>query len=236
MSDVKDKLTTLLRADNTAPLLSYNGQDWCWSEFAAIVDELDEFLSQHNVDSDVSIGLVARNRPQQAAVILGMIARNRAVTMVHAYQSAVAMAKDIQELNLGVVIGDQQDWSDDITAVVKNSHALGIVLPMNREDSCRAIGVYKKNFAHRRAAGNSGFEVLSSGTTGAPKRTTMPFSVIQRAIDSILAVGPEAAYASWSQGAHCSAPLLFEKNLSWTIGWRQLSNISQKYYLFSPQY
>jgi len=204
MSDVKDKLTTLLRADNTAPLLSFSGQEWCWSDVAAIVDELDEFLAQHNVDSDVSIGLVARNRPQQAAVILGMIARNRAVTMVHAYQSAVAMANDIGQLNLGVVIGDQQDWSDHITAVVKNSGALGIVLPMNRVDSCRAIGVYKKNSAHRRAAGNSGFEVLSSGTTGAPKRTTMPFSVIQRAIDSILAVGPEVAKSpdivSWPFG------------------------------------
>ena len=104
MSDVKNKLTTLLRADNTATLLSYNGQAWCWSDFAVIVDELERFLAQHNVGGDISIGLIARNRPQQAAVILGMIAQNRAVTMVHAYQSAVAMANDIEQLNLGVVI------------------------------------------------------------------------------------------------------------------------------------
>ncbi|MFT6578687.1 MAG: acyl-coenzyme A synthetase/AMP-(fatty) acid ligase [Zhongshania sp.] len=204
MSDVKNKLTTLLRADNTAPLLSYNGQAWCWSDFAVIVDELERFLAQYNVGGDISIGLIARNRPQQAAVILGMIAQNRAVTMVHAYQSAVAMANDIEQLNLGVVIGDQQDWSDHITAVVKNSGALGIVLPVNRDESCRAVGVYCKNVAHRRSPESLGFEVLSSGTTGAPKRTVMPFSVIQRALDSILAVGPEVAKSadivSWPFG------------------------------------
>ena len=204
MANVKDKLAALLQPDNSARLLRFNGQDWYWSDVAVIAKEIEAALLAHQIENTVNVALIARNRPQHAAVILGMITQNRTVTMVHAYQSPVAMASDIDALKIGVLIADADDWTGELEAAVIKNRALAVVLPPRQACACRVISHYRQNQSHRRATASAGFEVLSSGTTGAPKRTTMPFSVIQRALDSILAVGPEVAKSadivSWPFG------------------------------------
>lgn len=204
MADVKGKLAALLQPDNTARLLSFYGQDWYWSEAAVIVKEIETALQDQQVNAGVNIALIARNRPQHAAVILGMITQNRTVTMVHAYQSSVAMARDISALKIGVLIVDADDWTTELAVAVRQNQALAVVLPDSQGASCRVYSDYRQRQDHRCAGASAGFEVLSSGTTGAPKRTTMPFAVVQRALDSILAVGPEVAKSadivSWPFG------------------------------------
>lgn len=203
MSDIREKLKGLLREDNHQTLLSYRGDEWLWSHCARIVASIDQLLSRAGIESSVNVGLIARNRPPHAAVILGMIALDRRLTMVHVYQSPEALAQDVKQLQLGVVVGDSDDWTSNLSEMVEREGVLGIVLPSERGSGCSAVGDYRHSDDHRRTESN-GFEVLSSGTTGTPSRTIMPFTVVQRALDSILAVGPEVARSaeivSWPFG------------------------------------
>lgn len=203
MNEIREKLQQLMRSDNHRPLLSFRGEVWLWSDCAEIVSDIGNMLDASDIEASVNVGLIARNRPQHAAVILGMIALDRRLTMVHVYQSEAALAEDVKQLRLGVVISDAEDCSTSLKTEIGDQGALGIVLPAHRGERCERLGHYRHDDNHRRTTAN-GFEVLSSGTTGKPTRTTMPFAVVQRALDSILAVGPEVAQSaeivSWPFG------------------------------------
>jgi hypothetical protein len=90
--------------------------------------------------------------------------------MVYSYQSAQAIARDIQSLSPAGVIADPQDWSPELDGAVRSAGAAGITLGADGPGS---------HPSHRWAGrAGAGLDILSSGTTGAPKRVHIPTAVL----------------------------------------------------------
>lgn len=58
-----------------------------------------------------NVALVARNRPHHVAVMASNLAARRSTTMLHAVQSADALARNIRALTCSTIFSDEQDWS-----------------------------------------------------------------------------------------------------------------------------
>ena len=166
--------------------IEFHGVWHSWGDLAGFAETLDRMLSDAGIAGNVPVGIVARNRVFQAASILALVAYRRPITMLHAFQSAEALATDIRGVKLAAIIADKQDWSDEAIAAARTVGTVGIALG---SDLGSALSIVPGLSAlgpgpHRTASAEPAIELLTSGTTGTPKRVPIKFSVLSRGVAS----------------------------------------------------
>jgi long-chain acyl-CoA synthetase len=153
--------------------------DWRW--LRSLADQLDAAILASGVASDAPIGLVARNDPAFAAGLLALMAARRTIVMIYSLQSHEAIARDITALNLALVIADERDWTEQTIAAAQEARTGRISIDYGAETIVlKAAG--ETGSSHRVNHGEPGIEMLTSGTTGTPKRVVMPYSVLSKSI------------------------------------------------------
>jgi acyl-coenzyme A synthetase/AMP-(fatty) acid ligase len=126
---------------------------------------------------------VPRNRPSAVAAFLGMLAGGRTVRMVYAFQSAAGLARDLEQLEPAVVVAAAEDFSPEVRQVLRECGAAGIAL---REMDAAPVDGLPQSREHGPALAPSlpEIEILTSGTTGPPKRFGLTHELVARHIVS----------------------------------------------------
>lgn len=159
----------------------------------AIVDRIDGLLTEAGVKAAHPVGIIARNRIGHVAALLSLLSRRRAVVMLHAYQAPENLAKELRSLRLVAVIADRQDWAQaPIRDAVAQTGGAGIELSADTDGA----SVNLLPGLERVGAGpfhssppDTAIEVLTSGTTGAPKRVAVSYAMLGQSInDAALAI------------------------------------------------
>ncbi len=180
-SSFPDQIAGWLRGPDDAPLVEYEGRWYSRSEAAALAARLTALLEDAAIPAGASIGIVARNRPAMAIAILGLIAAGRSITMIYSAQSAEAMARDFGALDLCAIIADPEDWQLKQREAAVRAGSAAIAIDMV------GVALLDRPASGRDAPGlpaERGIRMLTSGTTGAPKRIMIPYSVLERAAES----------------------------------------------------
>jgi long-chain acyl-CoA synthetase len=160
-----------------------------WHSFAeqkAVFDSIEAALAEAGLAAGAAIGLVTRNRPAQAAAALAIVASRRVLVTINAIQSASALAADLEALRVPALVLDREDWAKaEIAEAARRSTRLVIAL-----DKTMAPEV-----VHRAEAGDVewmreqpevAIQMLTSGTTGKPKRVELAYRDLQAGIWNIL--------------------------------------------------
>ena len=203
--DFLDKLRAALEADASFTLFDYTDRGYSRGMVRELAQQTVALLDEAGVPPDARIGLVVRNRPLHAAAMLGLIVHGRLLTTVYAMQSKQAIAQEVAESRYGAVIADRDDWSDELRDAAARTGALGIALS-HRDDTITAVPGLERigEGPFSRIEGEPGLEILSSGTTGKPKRILFPFSMLVRAVESVGAArgggDPEPDILTWPYG------------------------------------
>jgi len=181
------------------PIVEYKGRQFSKGEYAALADRTVVLLDAAGIEPQLSVGVIVRNRVLHAAALLGLIAHGRSLTSVYAMQSAEAISAEIRESRFAAIIADAQDWTTPVVEACRAVGAVGIVLDHGWLD---ADGVRLIDFVpglvrpgqgpFREVVGEPGLEVLSSGTTGKPKRVLFPTRMLTRAVESVTAGNRDA--------------------------------------------
>jgi acyl-coenzyme A synthetase/AMP-(fatty) acid ligase len=184
--DFPDQLAAALTAKRDGFGAEFKEVAYTWGDLVAIGDALEAMLVAAKVPADAPVGVVARNRPFLGAAILGLIVHRRPVTMIYSAQSAEAMAGDFAKLKLAAVVADPQDWGELQVAAARRTGTLGIAAtgdmdrPMEPVEGVSVMGPGP----HRAAPVEPGVELLTSGTTGVPKRILIGFPILERSVMS----------------------------------------------------
>ncbi|ABQ68429.1 AMP-dependent synthetase and ligase [Rhizorhabdus wittichii RW1] len=179
--DVADRIRRSFRALGDRPAIEFRGRWVNWQEVGRFADRLDTLLAEAGVAPDARIGLVARNRASHAAAMLALLAARRSISLVHPFLPAAALAAEVERLGAAALIADAEDWPP----IAESCARIG----------CAGIALGEEPFLPRpvdglehativQAAHDGVIEILSSGTTGPPKRLPLPLHVLQRAVDS----------------------------------------------------
>ena len=184
--DFPDKLLAALTQKPEAMGAEHRHIPFRWRDLVAIGAALEDVLVARGVPRDAPVGIIARNRPVLAGAILGLVTHRRPVTMIYSAQSADAMALDIARLNLAAIVADPQDWAAPQIAAAKAAGTLGLA---TSDDLAQAIVAVPGIGAmgpgpHRAPPEQPGIELLTSGTTGAPKRVLIGFPILARVAES----------------------------------------------------
>jgi long-chain acyl-CoA synthetase len=180
------KIRENLSKNPDKPALEFEGVWHTWGDINRYVDKINSVLNDQRIPAEAPVGLVARNRPPQAAAILGAIAYDRAISMIYAFQTPETIAKDVTNLRLAALIAEERDWTPEVIAAAKATGTLGIMVSLQGGLSVSLVPGLESLGAgpHRPPFETPGMELLSSGTTGAPKRIQIPMAALIRGVIS----------------------------------------------------
>lgn len=208
MEQVK-QIASVRSTNPTGGAIEFQGGWHTWSELDEFSKRLDQLLVANEVDSGTRIGLIARNRPGHVAAFASLLATDRCTVMIYSAQSTERIANDIVDLRLPVVIADIEDWTvaalDAARAI--GTIAIGLTQNLNAPLVLLTRAAQVGSDLNRRASPGVVMELLSSGTTGAPKRIPLLKCTFLQAVDDAAQIHASDAEAGINASSVVVHPL-----------------------------
>jgi len=182
--DLAREVAAALETGGDRHAIEFRGTWFTWAQLRAIAARILALLDHAGVPPDFPVALVCRNRIPHAAAILGFVAANRTVSMIYSMQSAAAIARDVRDLRCVAVVADREDWTPEVLQALVDTGSVGIAVSTDDPTHVEFVAGSERlrGGPHRSSSGPAGLELLTSGTTGKPKRIRMPMSGLTRGI------------------------------------------------------
>src|ERR1051325_2849055 len=171
-----------LARDPTREAIEFAG-DWvCWGQLRDLADRLGALLAQSGCHAQAPVAFVAHNRPSAAAALLGMLAQARTVSMVYGFQSAAGVARGLERLQPAIVVAAGEAFSPDVLDVLRARGAVAIALSELNVAAVPGFELSRCDTSHGHTPPE--IQILTSGTTGPPKRFGMTHDMVARHVVS----------------------------------------------------
>ena len=181
-----DNLARGLAGYGPRPFIEFERTWYSGDDVAAYGDRIETALGEAGVARGDPVGVVVRNRVPHAAAILGFLATGRPVVMIYSYQSARSIASDVETLRLAAVVADREDWSEPVADAARRTGSAAITVSSAEP---RVEVLFTRRQLDGRgpdpALSEAGIHVLTSGTTGPPKRVPIRTEVLEHTVRSI---------------------------------------------------
>ena len=127
--------------------------------------------------------------------------------MIYSFQSPESIGRDIEKLELSAIIADREDWTEPVIDAAKRAGSAGVAISMKTPTVAIVEGLERRDESRRHAEvePDVALQILTSGTTGPPKRQAIKTPVLERTVFSVTSgekappdAPPEFAY--WQFG------------------------------------
>lgn len=179
MDDLQQLGAAALARPAAQPAVEFERQWITWGEMRRVAERLGASLDASGAGRGAKIAFIARNRPSALAALLGMIARRCTVRMIYPFQSADAIARDIDRIEPAAVVAAVEDYSEAFLAVLR---ARGIAAIALQEMDAVSLPGLERSAHPGDPAAVAQIEILTSGTTGPPKPFALSYEMIARHI------------------------------------------------------
>lgn len=171
MALMTDKLRAIMALDPERTEIDFQGRDYSWREIADAVQAIEDALDAMGLPEDARVGVMLRNRPGHVAAIVAVLSADRCLVTLNPILPDAKLFADVESLSLPVVIADATDLARPGLGAALARAGSGVI-----EIGPRLEGVRVVEPVVRAAIGTSpgvAVEMLTSGTTGAPKRVPL---------------------------------------------------------------
>lgn len=204
--NIADRIRDVFAIDGQANALEYGGNWHSWADLDALMARIDAALDAAGVGKGMPVGVVTRNRPAHVATYLALILAGRTIVTLNPMQPSAVVAEDLASLGLSAVIADVEDWDDALVAAARDSGAAGLSL---RQSGLPAVdhvpGLGQVGTGPFRAPVPGVIaEMLTSGTTGKPKRIQIHADPFLKSLEA----------GVWSSKDKAGAPLRLKRSPS----------------------
>nr|WP_090342685.1 fatty acid--CoA ligase family protein [Mycolicibacterium malmesburyense]CRL73236.1 acyl-CoA synthetase [Mycolicibacterium malmesburyense] len=189
------------------PCIEFEGRWYSGDEVTAYGRAIAQALRDAGVADDAPVGLVVRNRLPHASAIIGFLAAGRTVSMIYSFQSPESIGRDIETLALSAIVADAEDWTAPVVDAACRAGSAGVSISSRQPIVAAVPGLERRDPQRAHAAPEPGvaLQILTSGTTGPPKRQSIRTAVLERTVFSVTSgeaapadAPPELAY--WQFG------------------------------------
>ena len=165
------RIETIWILDPGASVIEFGGRTFSWGELRSAVAAIDAALTEAGIGPAAAVGVLLRNRPGMLAAILALLLSDRCIVSLSPFQPEDELQRELRELRLDAVIADAQDWKAGTVQAAMEADIVGLCLPDGGLEPLQRVG-HLGRAGNRRGEELTGIalEILSSGTTGKPKR------------------------------------------------------------------
>jgi acyl-CoA synthetase (AMP-forming)/AMP-acid ligase II len=165
------RIRDVLDLRHHGPAVEYDGEWLTWGGLAALARRIESLDV-----ADRQVGILLRNTPAHIAAFLGVLISGGTVVVINPSRGDDRIRADIQSLRLPMVIGTSGDL---MTLVAPAAHTSTVAI-------AGLSDVPDVSAAHEQTpdAGRGGVAVrmLTSGTTGPPKRIDLTYDMLARSV------------------------------------------------------
>jgi acyl-CoA synthetase (AMP-forming)/AMP-acid ligase II len=167
--------------------IEFEGRWYSGREVAAYGEAIAKLLRDAAVAEGAPVGLVVRNRLPHAAAIIGFLAAGRPISMIYSFQSPDSIGRDIEKLELSAIVADREDWTEPVVEAAKRAGSAGVEISLTTPTVAVVEGLERRDESRTHAAVEPGvaLQILTSGTTGPPKRQAIKTPVLERTVFSV---------------------------------------------------
>ena len=162
-----------------APALEYEGQWLSWGALGNVADRIGSLVGDDTQQPQV--GILLRNRPAQVASLLGVLQCGATVVVINPARGDERIKADVNQLGLRVIIGEP----DDLATLDKPS-AMTVVSISDLAAEPKVVAGSGAR-AHQDVRPGVAVRMLTSGTTGPPKRVDLTYDMLAHSV-----MGPES--------------------------------------------
>lgn len=213
---IRDKIFPVLQVDPAAGAVEHEGRWYTWGQLQGIVTGIGRLLDAAGLPPGSPIGLLCRNSPEYVGALTGVICSHRCLVPINPFTSAARFCADLAELDLPVLIASASDWkAPELLALAHERQFMGIVLDGEKvhcHPGLNRPGPRK----FRQPMPDVSIEMLSSGTTGKPKRIKLTAANLEKALagkGKIIGGKPVLARSA----GLVSAPLVHISGIFWVL-------------------
>jgi acyl-coenzyme A synthetase/AMP-(fatty) acid ligase len=173
------RLRGLWNVDATADAVHDGTRWWSWSALTVLADEIDAVLSESGLHAGDRVGVALENTPPFVAALLAVLGGDRCLTTVSPLQSAQRLRSDLESASVGLLLASPA-VAEHVLAEPRPDHPRRVVVLDPTSGSPRVIGSAPES---SRAEGTA-VEMLTSGTTGPPKRVHLSYRQLESSLRS----------------------------------------------------
>ncbi len=186
MSVLKDMITGVLAVDPSADAVEFEGVWWTWGDLDRIGQAVDAALLAAGLGPSTRVCCVMRNRPEMSATLLRLVSTGRCIVTLNPSLPDDRLADDIRSLRPPVIIGFERDWTRPaIGEAAREIGCLGLELTRDIAQPVRVLPELAAPSGadlQRAPDGPIAIEMLTSGTTGAPKRVPLSLRTLEKSV------------------------------------------------------
>lgn len=176
MTTLAPLIRSALQREAGQPALGYAGRWHGWGDLRQLAEGVEKALADAGVAPRAPLAFIPRNRPDAIAALLGLLAAERSVRMIYSFQSDEGLAQALARPGVAGVVMHREDHGPALAAMAAERGLAVIVL--DGMAAPRALRACTAAVCDPVPADT--IEILTSGTTGAPKHFPVPFSLIER--------------------------------------------------------
>ena len=184
-NQMRDNLNAILDIAPEQEAVEFCRQWWTWGELKTRKEAIETAMSQAGLGNDARIGVILRNRPEPTSAALAPVTTEKCLVTLNPTLPDAALHIDISKLKLPVILASSVDWArDEVRGAALESGALCIEISDDKNTPVRILQpISKENEEdfHSSAMGIA-VEMLTSGTTGPPKRIPLKRTRFARSI------------------------------------------------------
>lgn len=171
MGLMTEKLRAIMALDPDRTEIDFEGMDYSWRQIADAVRAIEAALEAMGLPEDARLGVMLRNRPGHVAAIVAVLSTDRCLVTLNPILPDDKLFADVEGLGLPVVIADTTDLARSGLADALDRTGSAVIGIGARLDGVRIVQGELR--AAVQTSPGVAIEMLTSGTTGTPKRVPL---------------------------------------------------------------
>lgn len=177
------RIETIWALHPDAMAIEFRDTAFTWGELHSAVSLIDAALTEAGVGHAAAVGVLLRNTPGMIAALLALLLSGRCVVSLSPLQPDDELQKELKDLRLDAVIGSAGDWKTGAMRAAEEAGIVSLSLPDGALGPIRRAGHLGQSSRGRgEELSGIALEILTSGTTGKPKRIRISRATMADAI------------------------------------------------------
>lgn len=192
MTSIQEALGRLWNADDDDRMLQCDGYWTSWGAVRALTEQIDRELTAAGCGAGGRVAVVLSNRMPCVAALIAILRGRRTLVTVSPLQPPGRLSADLAASGVSYVLAPSALWSEaPFTAAVAELGATGWSL-----DDDLALRASGANHVVAKGDPIVAIEMLTSGTTGAPKRIPLTTAQLEASLASALQHNDRSQHAT----------------------------------------
>jgi acyl-CoA synthetase (AMP-forming)/AMP-acid ligase II len=173
MSLITAKLRAIMALDPDRAEIDFEERDYSWGDLARVVAGIEAALDGMGLPAEARVGIMLRNRPGPIAAILAVLSTDRCLVTLNPILPDAMLCADIAGLALPAIIACESDMERSGIGECFAQAQCAVIAVGDRLEGVRLLDGQAKPGCAVTTSPGVAIEMLTSGTTGTPKRVPL---------------------------------------------------------------